>query len=294
MPDQPVVLASQRRLHHRPVRTQGTFAVALVLVLPSASASGAGGGAAPVPKPTIRAGARGLRRHLRVERRHRAPAGAGRHRVRRSESATRAADRRRVRPSLPGDGARPPRRRGSHSDLLPHLVLRPYPGAAAGDFDAYVSADAFRRFAQDLPRKLTDVLAASQRPGAFQPLVTEAGPPAGADVPSWYVVAGSDNLIPPAAQRVTADCAGATTTEVDSSHVAMMSHPKRVTGVITDAAVATAASEERTGLRRRPTNPRRTEVPFPVSVLSRCHGASPSASPSSAQPQHLDCRRQTS
>lgn len=72
----------------------------------------------------------------------------------------------------------------------------------ADDVDVDVSADEFRRiFAQDLPRRLTDVMAASQRPGARQSLITASGPPAWAAVPSWYVVAGSDNLIPPAAQR---------------------------------------------------------------------------------------------
>lgn len=130
---------------------------------------------------------------------------------------------------------------GGHSDLLPHLVFRPYPGAPENDFDAYVSAEAFRHiFAADLPRKQTDVMAASQRPGALQSLITPSAAPAWAAVPSWYLVAGSDNLIPPVAQRRMAERADATTVEVDSSHVAMMSHPRTVTHLIEQAAKATS------------------------------------------------------
>ena len=41
---------------------------------------------------------------------------------------------------------------GGHSDLLNHIVVRPYPGAPEGDGDVYVDPAAFRSiFAQDLP-----------------------------------------------------------------------------------------------------------------------------------------------
>lgn len=125
---------------------------------------------------------------------------------------------------------------GGHSELLDHIITRPFPGAQGGDADVYVKPGSFRHiFAQDLPRKKTAVMAAGQRPGAYAALVTPSGPPAWETIPAWYVVSRNDNLIPPAAQRVMAERAGAHTTEIDSSHVSMMSHPRRVTRLIVKA-----------------------------------------------------------
>ena len=45
---------------------------------------------------------------------------------------------------------------GGHTDVTNHLVLRPYPGAPAGDGDAYIDPAWFHQlFAQDLPRSTT-------------------------------------------------------------------------------------------------------------------------------------------
>lgn len=99
---------------------------------------------------------------------------------------------------------------GGHSDLLNNIVVRPYPGAAAGDGDVYVKPAAFRSiFAHDLPRTQTAVMAAGQRPATFGALVTPATEPAWKTIPSWYLRASADNLIPPAAQAVMAERAGA-------------------------------------------------------------------------------------
>ncbi|GII54411.1 alpha/beta hydrolase [Planotetraspora thailandica] len=126
---------------------------------------------------------------------------------------------------------------GGHTDVTDHLVVRPYPGAAPGDGDAYIDPASFPGlFAQDLPRSTTSVMAATQRPGALAALVTPSGPPAWKSVPSWYLVARQDRIIPPQAERVMAKRAGATTVEIDSSHVAMMSHPDVVTKLILRAA----------------------------------------------------------
>ena len=126
---------------------------------------------------------------------------------------------------------------GGHSELGDHLVIRPYPGAPEGDADGYIDPAFFRElFAADLPKKLTAVMAASQRPAALQALFTPSGEPAWKTIPSWYVVASQDHTIPPEAERVMADRAGSITVEIDSSHVVMMSHPDEVTEVILDAA----------------------------------------------------------
>ena len=79
-------------------------------------------------------------------------------------------------------------------------------------------------------------MAASQRPGALGALVSPSGVPAWKTIPSWYAVAKQDRIIPPQAERRMAKRAGARTVVIDSSHVAMMSHPKEVTALIRKAA----------------------------------------------------------
>ncbi len=126
---------------------------------------------------------------------------------------------------------------GGHTNVTSHLILRPYPGAAAGDGDAYIDPAWFHRlFAQDLPRSTADVMAATQRPGALAALVTPSGLPAWETIPSWYLVAEQDRIIPPEAERAMAARAKAKTVSINSSHVAMMSHPGTVVHLIKSAA----------------------------------------------------------
>src|ERR1700677_36337 len=54
--------------------------------------------------------------------------------------------------------------------------------------------------------------------------------------PSWYIVAKNDRTVPPDLERFYAKRMGATTTEVASSHVVMLSHPDVVIDVIRAAA----------------------------------------------------------
>ena len=60
--------------------------------------------------------------------------------------------------------------------------------------------------------------------------------------PSWYIVAKNDRTVHPDLERFFADRMGATTVELDSSHVAMLSHPDAVLDVIRDAAGAVQGS----------------------------------------------------
>jgi hypothetical protein len=53
--------------------------------------------------------------------------------------------------------------------------------------------------------------------------------------PGWYIVATKDRTVQPALQRFVAKRIGAATTEVDSSHVPMLSNPKLVLDVIRTA-----------------------------------------------------------
>ena len=54
--------------------------------------------------------------------------------------------------------------------------------------------------------------------------------------PTWYVVAKNDRTVHPELQRFVAKRMGATITEVESSHVPMLSNPKVVIDVIRSAA----------------------------------------------------------
>ena len=54
--------------------------------------------------------------------------------------------------------------------------------------------------------------------------------------PSWYIVANNDRTVQPDLERFVAKRMGAHTYDVDSSHVAMLSHPDLVLDVIRTAA----------------------------------------------------------
>ena len=54
--------------------------------------------------------------------------------------------------------------------------------------------------------------------------------------PSWYIVANNDQAVHPELERAAAKRMGATTYDIDSSHVPMLSHPDYVLDVIRAAA----------------------------------------------------------
>jgi pimeloyl-ACP methyl ester carboxylesterase len=117
----------------------------------------------------------------------------------------------------------------------PNLTFRPYPGGV----DTYITPSAFHSvFCADLPATTAAVMAATQRPIDAAALGEPSGAPAWKTIPSWYLVASNDQAIPPATERFMAKRAGATTVEIPSSHVAMISHPGVVTDLILDAAHA--------------------------------------------------------
>ena len=64
------------------------------------------------------------------------------------------------------------------------------------------------------------------------------GVPAWKALPSWYLIASGDQAIPPDAERLFAQRMGATTVEVATNHVAMVSHPDDVVTLIETAAQA--------------------------------------------------------
>jgi len=91
-------------------------------------------------------------------------------------------------------------------------------------------------FAADLPAEQTAVMAATQRPAAELAFSEPCGPPAWKTLPSWAVVATDDKAAGADLVRSMAERAGATITEVEGSHVIMISQPEAVADVILTAA----------------------------------------------------------
>jgi hypothetical protein len=114
-----------------------------------------------------------------------------------------------------------------------------YPRGGGTSLEFAVDPAKFRdAFAADLPAELTEVMAATQRPVAEAAFTEASGPPAWASLPSWAVVAVGDKAAGTDVVRSMAQRAGATITEVEGSHVIMISRPDVVTGVILAAAEA--------------------------------------------------------
>jgi pimeloyl-ACP methyl ester carboxylesterase len=93
-------------------------------------------------------------------------------------------------------------------------------------------------FVADLPPRQTAVMAATQRPVAEIAFSEPAGPPAWKSLPSWAVVATGDKAAGADVIRSMAERAGATITEVEGSHMVMISQPEAVADVILTAAAA--------------------------------------------------------
>ena len=99
-------------------------------------------------------------------------------------------------------------------------------------------------FAADLPAGQTAVMAATQRPAAELAFSEPNGAPAWKNLPSWAVVPTGDKAAGSDVVRSMAERAGATTTEVEGSHVIMVSQPQVVADVILNAVAAAANNEE--------------------------------------------------
>jgi pimeloyl-ACP methyl ester carboxylesterase len=91
---------------------------------------------------------------------------------------------------------------------------------------AWIPQDDFvNHFAGDIDPTKANVMYAVQQPLHASTLEDVMGAPAWKSLPSWYLVATGDEAIPPDAERLFARRMGATTVEVASGHVAMVSHP---------------------------------------------------------------------
>ncbi|MEO8607940.1 MAG: alpha/beta fold hydrolase [Chloroflexota bacterium] len=124
---------------------------------------------------------------------------------------------------------------GAPTPALSHLVID-----AHGN--AWLPEDDFvNHFAADIDPAEARVMYAVQQPLNVSTLSDVMGTPAWKTLPSWYMIATNDEAIPPDAERLFAQRMGATTVEVASGHVAMVSHPDDVVSLIETAAEAVSA-----------------------------------------------------
>jgi len=108
--------------------------------------------------------------------------------------------------------------------------------APSGDY-FFLSQEGIKTaFAADVSSKTQGLLYATQIPANKALFGGESIEPAWKQKPSWYIVAKSDKAIHPDLERFMAKRMNAKTTEIEASHVVMMSHPKEILQIIEEAA----------------------------------------------------------
>jgi pimeloyl-ACP methyl ester carboxylesterase len=103
--------------------------------------------------------------------------------------------------------------------------------------------DFVKHFASGVDPVRAKVLHAVQQPLAGSTFTDVMGVPAWKSLPCWYLAATQDQAIPPDAERMFASRMGATTIEVPSGHLAMVSHPAEVAQLIESAAETCAPAQ---------------------------------------------------
>jgi pimeloyl-ACP methyl ester carboxylesterase len=96
--------------------------------------------------------------------------------------------------------------------------------------------DYVKHFAAGIAPERARVLHAVQQPLAATTLQDVMAVPAWQSRPCWYLVAGDDQAIPPAAERQFAKRMDATTVEVAAGHLVMITHPDEVAALVARAA----------------------------------------------------------
>jgi pimeloyl-ACP methyl ester carboxylesterase len=126
------------------------------------------------------------------------------------------------------------------TDSVLNTAIRPsnYPVGSGPETEIELSIDpaSFHdAFAGDLSEKDAAILCAAQRPVAAAAFGEKNGPPAWKNLPAWAVVATGDKAAGADVVRSMAKRANAQITEVEGSHVIMISQPQAVTDTIMKA-----------------------------------------------------------
>jgi pimeloyl-ACP methyl ester carboxylesterase len=121
-------------------------------------------------------------------------------------------------------------------DKFPKTDIFQYVEVADGR--AWMRSDGISCFAGDLSPADQGLVYSTQFAPAFDLLTQKHDGVAWRTKPSWYIVAKDDRTVHPDLERAAAKRMGATTVEVKSSHVPMLSQPQAVLDVIRAAAVA--------------------------------------------------------
>ena len=123
------------------------------------------------------------------------------------------------------------------------LISNPPPGAPVPPIlppqDGYLFLDRTKfaaAFAADVAGDKAAFMADSQVPWGVAALTGAVTQPAWKTKPSWYLVATTDKMIPPPAQRQMAKRAGSTVVAIAGSHAVYVSDPAAVAALIERAA----------------------------------------------------------
>jgi pimeloyl-ACP methyl ester carboxylesterase len=131
----------------------------------------------------------------------------------------------------------------SEGESVDKLIANPPPGApvppilAPRDGRLFLDRDKFHAsFAADVDADEAEFMADSQVPWGVDALRGTISKAAWRTRPSWYLLTTEDRMIPPPAQRLMAQRAGATIVEEKGSHSFYVSRPKAVAALIAEAA----------------------------------------------------------
>ncbi|MFG2305976.1 alpha/beta fold hydrolase [Actinacidiphila glaucinigra] len=125
------------------------------------------------------------------------------------------------------------------AEVFYRLPLHPKAPALEPDAHGYVwlpDAAFSEAFAQDASPEDHALLAAVQRPIAAACIETPVGHPLWVDLPSWYIVAERDRMIPPDTQHYLASRMNAHIRSLSSGHAPMITAPSPLAALLLEAA----------------------------------------------------------
>jgi pimeloyl-ACP methyl ester carboxylesterase len=121
------------------------------------------------------------------------------------------------------------------TDVFSHIEV--------ADGRIWLKPDGIGCFAGDLPETEQKVVWATQAVPVPDLFTQKADGVSWRSKPSWYIVASEDHTVHPELERFVAKRMGATTIELRSSHVPMLSQPHAVLDVIRNAAMVVQKSK---------------------------------------------------